>query len=48
MLSATALDRGTGRSVSVKLKRDNGDLDVVSIMKEGKLNAEEDHRMRQK
>ncbi len=27
MLSATALDRGTGKSVSVTLTRDNGDID---------------------
>lgn len=48
MLSASALDRGSGNRVSVKIKRDNGDLDLDKIIKEGKLNAEEDKKVRLK
>lgn len=37
MLSATALEVGTGNIVTVIIKRDNGDLDVDEIIKEASI-----------
>jgi molecular chaperone DnaK (HSP70) len=48
MLSVTAIDSKTGRSKSVTIKRDNGELDVEKIIQENLKNADKDKAVKDK
>ena len=48
MLSATALETGTGNIVTVTIKRDNGDLDVDQIIKEASIENNKNQKFKGK
>jgi hypothetical protein len=48
MISATALEAGTGNIVTVTIKRDNGDLDVDEIIKEASISNNKNQKFKGK